>query len=165
MSELSRRERQIMDLLHARGEATVQQIREGLPDPPTPMAVRRQLALLEEKGMLRRRKQGREVVYAPRQSSRRVGLDALRHVLDTFFGGSLETALASHLEQPRTRIDADEARRLADLIDSLARTADGANAGAAVDAGDTAESSDSSAVSTPESRPATPRPRPSRRRS
>src|SRR5881227_4364398 len=65
-SELSRRERQIMDAVFALGEATVNQVALAIPSPPTAMAVRRMMHILEEKGHLRRRQSGREVVYAPR---------------------------------------------------------------------------------------------------
>jgi predicted transcriptional regulator len=95
-TELSRRERQIMDLVFAQGSATVNQIAAGLPDPPTPMAVRRMMHILEEKGFLKRHLDGREVVYAPKQSKQRVGKKALQHVIDTFFGGALDEALAAH---------------------------------------------------------------------
>ena len=67
-SQLSRRERQIMDAVYALGEATVNQVVEGIPSPPTAMAVRRMMHILEEKGYLRRRKSGREVIYVPRQA-------------------------------------------------------------------------------------------------
>jgi BlaI family transcriptional regulator, penicillinase repressor len=75
----------------------VRQVQAGLPDPPTHMAVRRMLQILEEKGQLRRRPKGREVVYLPAQSKARAGLSALQHVLDTFFSGSVDEALAAHL--------------------------------------------------------------------
>ena len=67
-SELSRRERQIMDAVFALGEATVNQVVETIPSPPTAMAVRRMMHILEEKGHLRRRESGREVIYVPRQT-------------------------------------------------------------------------------------------------
>ena len=116
-TKLSRRERQIMDALFARGEATVNQIAEALPDPPTPMAVRRMMHILEEKGHLRRRKQGREVVYAPRQSKDKAGRSAFEKVLTTFFGGSLEEALAAHLVGRKDKVSAAERTRLVKLID------------------------------------------------
>jgi predicted transcriptional regulator len=96
-SQLSRRERQIMDLIYMAGEATVRQVQAKLPDPPTDMAVRRMLQILEEKGHLRRRPEGREVVYLPAQSKARAGVKALQHVLDTFFSGAVDEALAAHL--------------------------------------------------------------------
>src|SRR6478752_9541440 len=94
-SELSRRERQIMDAVFALGEATVNQVVEAIPSPPTAMAVRRMMHILEEKGHLRRRESGKEVIYAPRQTKQKAGRLALAQVLETFFGGSLEEALAA----------------------------------------------------------------------
>src|SRR6188474_2321714 len=72
-SQLSRRERQIMDAVFALGEATVNKVVETIPSPPTAMAVRRMMHILEEKGHLRRRASGREVVYAPRQAKDKAG--------------------------------------------------------------------------------------------
>src|SRR4026209_578006 len=92
---LSRRERQIMEILFARSEATVTQVTHELPDPPTPMAVRRLLHILVEKGHVKRRLQGREVVYAPRDAKQKADTSALQRVLATFFGGSIEEALAA----------------------------------------------------------------------
>ena len=103
-AKLTRRERQIMDALFARGEATVKQLIEDLPDPPTPMAVRRMLQILEEKGHLKRRESGREVVYQPRETRAKAGRSAFQRVLETFFGGSLEDALASHLVARKTPV-------------------------------------------------------------
>jgi predicted transcriptional regulator len=114
---LTRRERQIMDVLFARGEATVNQIAEALPDPPTPMAVRRMMHILEEKGHLRRREQGREVVYAPKETRENAGRSAFDKVLETFFGGSLEEALASHLISRKSAISTEERDRLVKLIE------------------------------------------------
>ena len=116
-SKLTRRERQIMDVLFARGEATVNQIAEALPDPPTPMAVRRMMHILEEKGHLRRREQGREVVYAPKEAKDKAGRSAFEKVLETFFGGSLEEALAAHLVSRKDGVSAGERERLISLID------------------------------------------------
>ena len=116
-ADLSRRERQIMDVLFARGEATVNQIAEALPDPPTPMAVRRMMHILEEKGHLRRREQGREVVYAPKEAKDKAGRSAFEKVLETFFGGSLEEALAAHLVSRKDGVSAGERERLISLIE------------------------------------------------
>jgi predicted transcriptional regulator len=116
-SEFTRRERQIMDVVFARGEATVNEIVENLPDPPTTMAVRRMMHILEEKGHLRRRERGREVVYLPRQSKERAGRTAFARVLDTFFDGSLEEALSSHLLSRRNRLSEAERDRLVRLIE------------------------------------------------
>jgi predicted transcriptional regulator len=115
-SEFSRRERQIMDAVFALGEATVNQVVETIPSPPTAMAVRRMMHILEEKGHLRRRENGREVIYAPRQTKDKAGRRAFEQVLETFFGGSLEEALAAHLHSRKDEVSADERERLIKLI-------------------------------------------------
>jgi predicted transcriptional regulator len=115
-THLSRRERQIMDVLFARGEATVLQIAEDLPDPPTPMAVRRMLHILVEKGHIKRRQEGREMVYAPREPRKLAGTNAFQNVLETFFRGSLEEALAAHLVSRKEKVSDEERARLLKLI-------------------------------------------------
>ena len=115
-THLSRRERQIMDVVFARGEATVNQICAEIPDAPTDMAVRRMMHILEEKGHLRRRREGREVVYLPVQSKARAGLNALQGVLDTFFDGALDDALAAHLTK-KEGVTNDQLSRMRTLID------------------------------------------------
>lgn len=115
-SELSRRERQIMDAVFALGEATVNQVVESIPSPPTAMAVRRMMHILEEKGHLRRRETGREVIYAPRQTKNKAGRQAFEQVLETFFGGSLEEALAAHLHSRKDHVSREERARLIALI-------------------------------------------------
>jgi predicted transcriptional regulator len=120
--QLSRRERQILDILHASGRSTVAQVQSRLPDPPTDMAVRRMLQILEEKGHVKRLgKEGREVIYASAQSKARAGLSALRHVLDTFFGGALDEALAAHLTRKDAELTAEQAQRIQALIDQTRR--------------------------------------------
>jgi predicted transcriptional regulator len=116
-SELSRRERQIMDAVYALGEATVNQVVESIPSPPTAMAVRRMMHILEEKGHLKRRERGREVVYSPRQTRAKAGRQAFSQVLETFFGGSLEQALAAHLLSRKDQVSAEERDRLIALIE------------------------------------------------
>ena len=115
-THFSRRERQIMDVVFARGEATVNQICAEIPDAPTDMAVRRMMHILEAKGHLRRRQEGREVVYLPVQSKARAGLNALQQVLDTFFDGSLDEALAAHLTK-KEGVTPDQLSRMRTLID------------------------------------------------
>lgn len=116
-TELSRRERQIMDILFARGEATVNQICAELPDPPTSMAVRRMMHILEEKGFLNRREMGREVAYSPREKREKAGSSAFQRVLETFFGGSLENALSAHLLTRKEKVTSAERERLIKLIE------------------------------------------------
>jgi BlaI family penicillinase repressor len=117
--QLSKRERQIMDVIFARGEATVSQVIEGIPDAPMRGALRTLLRILERKGHLTHRKQGREFIYRPTQPRGQAGRSALGRVLDVFFGGSLENAVAAHLSDPRrvARIAPEELRRLSDLIE------------------------------------------------
>ena len=115
-SKLSRRERQIMDIIYARGEASGSDILEKLPDAPARGALRVMLRILEDKGHLKHRKEGRQYIYKPTVSKRRVGPPALRRVLDTFFAGSLRDAVAAHLAQRDTDISDEELRHLAELI-------------------------------------------------
>ncbi len=115
--ELSRRERQIMDAVFALGEATVNQVVEAIPDAPTAMAVRRMMHILEEKGHLKRRENGRKVVYSPREARVKAGRSAFQNVLETFFGGSLEEALAAHLHSRKDSVSDDERERLIALIE------------------------------------------------
>jgi predicted transcriptional regulator len=113
---LSRRERQIMDILYTRGESTANQILEDLPDPPSRTSVRTILRILEEKGHVKHRESGREFIFQPTQPREQVARSAIERLLDTFFGGSLEQALAMYLDQPHRELDDAELKRLADLI-------------------------------------------------
>jgi predicted transcriptional regulator len=116
-SDLSRRERQIMEIVFSLGQATVNQVVAALPDAPTPMAVRRLMHILTQKMRLRRKKLGREMVYSPREPKAQAGRSAFQKVLNTFFGGSLSQALAAHLDSRKTPIDAEEHQRLLKLIE------------------------------------------------
>jgi BlaI family transcriptional regulator, penicillinase repressor len=117
--QLSKRERQIMDVVYARGEATVSDVSDGIPDPPMRGALRTLLRILESKGHLTHRKQGREFIYRPTEARGQAGRSALARVLNVFFGGSLENAVAAHLSDPRqaARLTPEELRRLSGLID------------------------------------------------
>ena len=94
---LSRRERQIMDVIYARGPSSALEVLAELPDPPTKTAVRTMLRILEEKGHLAHEQVGQTYVYRPRHPRENAGKSAFQRVLDVFFGGSLENAVASHL--------------------------------------------------------------------
>jgi predicted transcriptional regulator len=115
-SQLSRRERQIMDVVYASGGATATRVFEDMPDPPTRTAVRTFLRILEEKGYVEHRKQGREFVYRPTRPKGVEGRSALRHVLQTFFDGSLERALGAYLHGSGGKLDAAERKRLVALL-------------------------------------------------
>lgn len=118
-TNLSRRERQIMDVLHSEAGATVATVQSRIPDPPTDMAVRRLLHILEEKGHVKRiGKEGREVIYAAAQSKARAGLAALRHVLNTFFGGAMDEALAAHLTGKGGMLTKEQSERIQKMIEA-----------------------------------------------
>ncbi|MAE61664.1 MAG: CopY family transcriptional regulator [Planctomycetaceae bacterium] len=123
-SQLSRRERQIMDVIFARGEASSAEIREDLPDAPTRGALRVMLRILEDKQCLTHSTRGREYIYKPTISRRRAGLPALQRVIDTFFGGSVRDAMAAHLSRQNNTISDEDLRHLAQLIREARRKDD-----------------------------------------
>ena len=112
---LSRRERQIMDIIYAKGEASAVDVLDAMPDAPSKTAVRTLMRILEEKGHLVHRQEGLKYLYHPTRPRGRAGRSAFRRVLETFFEGSLEKAVAAHLGDPRPAC-ADDLKRLADLI-------------------------------------------------
>ena len=107
-----------MDVVYARGEAgaTAEEVVEGLEDPPTRTAVRTFLRILEDRGLVKHEKRGRAFVYRPVKAAGQVGKSAFRRVVETFFCGSLEKALAAHLTDPAAKLSAEEMERLRDLI-------------------------------------------------
>ena len=115
-SQLSRRERQIMDIVYAHGEASISDVLAELPDPPARGAVGRMIRILEDKGHLKHYQKGREFIFQPTVPRQQVGPSALRRVVDTFFSGSLRQAVAAHLAQRDTDVSEDELKRLAELI-------------------------------------------------
>ena len=115
-SALSRRERQIMEIIYRKGAATAAMVLAELPDPPTKTAVRTLLRILEDKGHLRHRQQGLAYVYVPAHSRTQAAKSAFRRVLHTFFEGSLEKAVAAHLGDDASALDPAELARIADLI-------------------------------------------------
>jgi len=113
---LSRRERQIMDILYERGSATAAEVLEGLPDPPSYSAVRAALRILEEKGHVSHQRRGQKYVFSPVISRRQAQKKATQRLLKTFFDGSREKAVAALLGDGR-QLDEDELQRIADLIE------------------------------------------------
>lgn len=113
---LSRRERQIMDVLHAKGQASAADVLAALPAPPGYSAVRALLRILEEKGHVRHRRQGARYVYVPRTSPELARRSALKRVVSTFFQGSVTQAMAALLETPDTELSDAELSRLQQLI-------------------------------------------------
>jgi BlaI family transcriptional regulator, penicillinase repressor len=116
LAHLSRRERQIMDIVYAHGEATATQVLEHIPDAPTRTSVRTFLRILEAKGFLKHSKRSREFVYHPTHQRDGVGQSAFQSVLATFYDGSLEKAVAAHLAESGSEIAPEELRRLSALI-------------------------------------------------
>ena len=113
---LGRRERQIMDVIHRLGAASVADVRKALPDPPTYSAVRGMLRLLEDKGHVTHRADGLRYVYTPTVSRSAARRSALRHLVHTFFAGSAPDAAASLLELPDAKLSDADVRRLAAII-------------------------------------------------
>src|SRR5437660_9954410 len=109
---LSRRERQIMDILYQRGRATAQEILDALPDPPSYSAGRAKLRVLEEKGHVRHEEEALRYVYLPTVTRDTARRSALRHVLSTFFGGSVEEAVAALLDVSSANLSKDDLDRI-----------------------------------------------------
>jgi predicted transcriptional regulator len=114
---LTRREREIMDILYRRGRATAHEVLADLADPPSYSAVRALLRLLEERGHAKHSEEGQRYVYAPAVARGDARRSALAHVVKTFFAGSVEQAVATLVESSRTKLSRDELDRLSDLID------------------------------------------------
>jgi predicted transcriptional regulator len=113
---LSRRERQMMDILYQRGRATAAEIHEQLADPPSYSAVRAKLRVLEEKGHIRHETQAARYVYSPVVARDRAKQSALKHLLATFFDNSAEQALTALLEL-KPGLSADKLDDLSRLIE------------------------------------------------
>ncbi|HET7230684.1 MAG TPA: BlaI/MecI/CopY family transcriptional regulator [Longimicrobium sp.] len=117
LNQLSRRERQIMDVVYRVGKASVSDVLERLPDPPSYSAVRALMRILEEKGHLKHEQDGPRYVYLPTVPRDAAQGAALSHLVRTFFGGSTEAAVAALLELPEGGMGGDELDRLSRLID------------------------------------------------
>lgn len=125
MDNLSRRERQIMEILLKTGEATAATVQEDLPDPPSYSSVRTLLRILEDKGYIRHHKAGRSFVYTPRVNRTKAKRAALKNMVQTFFDGSVEEAVATLIGMGDSRISSDEYRRLSELIERHRKKARG----------------------------------------
>ena len=113
-----------MDIVYGRGEASATHVLAGMADAPSRASVRTLLRILEEKGHLTHTKCGREFIYRPTRPRKRVGQSALRRVLGTFFGGSLEQAVAAYLSDAQTEHSEEDLDRLAELIRQVQREED-----------------------------------------
>ena len=114
---LSRRERQIMDVVYQLGAATAAEVQERLPDPPSYSAVRATMRILEEKGHLRHFEDGPRYVYEPTVERETASRSAVRHLLSTFFNGSVEQAMTALLDASDRKLSREEVDRLGRLIE------------------------------------------------
>jgi predicted transcriptional regulator len=114
---LTRRERQIMDILFRRGRATAAEVMAGLPGEPSYSTVRTQLRILEEKGHVRHEDDGVRFVYMPAVPRHAARKSALRHLVDTFFDGSPEKAVAALLGGEGSKLTDEQLDRIADMIE------------------------------------------------
>jgi predicted transcriptional regulator len=117
LNELSRRERQIMDILFRDGAAAVSDVQAAMADPPSYSAVRAMLRILEDKGHVRHEQDGPRYVYKPVVARERAKRSAMRHLLHTFFEGSHEQAVAALIDEASTSLSDEDLDRLAELID------------------------------------------------
>lgn len=120
---LSRRERQIMDVLYREGRATAAEVRKQLPAAPSYSAVRALLRILEEKGHILHEQDGPRYIFFPKVPRDRAKRQAIRHLLQTFFDGSTEQAVAALLDSSSTRLSKDELDRLGRMIRSARKDA------------------------------------------
>ena len=121
LPRLSRREREVMDIVHEAGTATAARIRERMAEPPTYSAVRSVLRILVNKGHLVSEQDGARYLYSATIPASRARLSAMRHVVKTFFGGSVEGAVATLLELEDARLSPEERARIEALIDRASR--------------------------------------------
>jgi predicted transcriptional regulator len=118
---MSRRERQIMEIVYRLGSATAAEVLESLPDPPSYSAVRAMMRILEDKGHLTHRHDGPRYVYSPVVPRAAARQSALRSIVKTFFDGSATQAVAALLDMSESRLTGDEADQLARLIEKAKR--------------------------------------------
>ena len=108
-----------MDVLYQRGKATALEVQESLPDPPSYSAVRALLRILEDKGHIRHEQDGPRYVFTPKLARDKARRSAIRHVMETFFEGSAEQAVAALLDVSSSKLSPEELDRLAKLIESV----------------------------------------------
>ena len=117
LPDVSRRERQILDVLYKAGRATASEIQQAMPAAPSYSAVRTLLRILEEKGHIRHQQDGTRYVYMPTLAPERAKRSALRHMLNTFFAGSATQAIAALLDEDGRRLTDEDWERLAAMIE------------------------------------------------
>ena len=123
-SGLSRRERQILEILHRKGRVSAAEVLEEMSDPPTYSAVRSILRILEEKGHVRHEGEGKKYLYFATEAQQMAAQSALKQVVQTFFGGSLERAVKTFLTDADADLSDEELARLSEVINQV-RNSDG----------------------------------------
>jgi predicted transcriptional regulator len=118
LASLSRRERQIMEILYQRGKASAAEVREAMADAPGYSAVRAMLRILEEKGHVKHQAEGLKYVYVPSIARDKAKRTAVKHLMETFFNGSPEHVMAALLDVSSTKLSKEELDRMARLIDN-----------------------------------------------
>src|SRR6516162_2806978 len=116
-SGLSRRERQIMEILYQRGKSSASEVREAMPDAPSYSAVRAMLRILEQKGHIRHQAEGLKYVYLPTLARDKAKRSAVKHLLETFFKDSPEQVVAALLDVSATRLTREELDRMTEMIE------------------------------------------------
>lgn len=119
---LSRRERQIMDIIYARGSVSALEIQEAMPDPPSYSTVRTLLRILETKGHIQHQRRGMSYIFSPTQPHQQAAHSALTQVVQTFFGSSIERAVTTLLSSADTQLTDEELDRLSALIEQARAT-------------------------------------------
>jgi BlaI family transcriptional regulator, penicillinase repressor len=117
--QLSRRQRQIMDIVYTRGQSSVAEVHQAMPDRPTYSTVRALMRILEEKGHLRHKAEGNRYVYLPTRSRQNASRSAARRLLETFFDNSAAHAVAALLEASDKRPSEQELRNIQEVIDRV----------------------------------------------
>jgi BlaI family penicillinase repressor len=121
LAGLSRRERQIMEILYQRGKASASEVKESMGDAPGYSAVRAMLRVLEEKGHVKHQAEGLKYVYLPIITRDKAKRTAMKHLLDTFFGDSPEQVVAALLDVSSKRLTREELDRMAEMIEKAKR--------------------------------------------
>jgi predicted transcriptional regulator len=121
LAQLSRRERQILEILYERRKASAAEVRQAMPDAPGYSAVRALLRVLEEKGHVRHEEQGPKYVYLPVVARNKASRSAVKQVMDTFFSGSPEQIVAALLDVSAARLTREELDRMAAMIEQAKR--------------------------------------------
>ena len=119
---LTRRERQIMDILYRRGTASAADVLKDLPDNPSDSTVRTHLRILEDKGHIQHEEVGLRYVYSPKVPRRMVRQSALKHLIDTFFDGSTEKVVAALIGAEGSKLSREELRRIAELVEKAEKS-------------------------------------------